>query len=245
MRRGINSLLKIAVDASQGTGGFTLVTLGRLCVCRLVTVRFRTNILASIRQNWQLCSKCANLLNNTLSNTPSLPSSTTFSETTPLEMQESNWATTTYNGDAMDIDSGVPLQAPRRGRHSSNPSSYRASRQRARVTRHVFFIPVSFNVPSPTDLDIIRAVRWSINRISNAGNIYTIAENLDPENRFPHVRIMLGAEHDNRELALLSAVRRLGLMMDMIQDGLGWLHELPYHHLHFQVELVRSRGMRR
>lgn len=160
-------------------------------------------------------------------------------------MQSSNWATTTHNGDAMDIDSGAPPSAPRGPRRQTQDTpTQRANRQYRRVTRHVFYIPVTFNVTSPSDMVIVGEARANISRMFNAGTAHTIAATFPPENGIPHVMIALSAKHDIRERALSSIFRRLGLMLDMMQDGLGWLHPLPYRHPYFKVELIRNQDER-
>ncbi|KAJ5350740.1 hypothetical protein N7541_008467 [Penicillium brevicompactum] len=183
---------------------------------------------------------------DTFPNIPFRQSSSPHATFSSSNMQSSNWATTTHDGDAMDIDSGAPPSAPRGPRRQTqNAPVQRANRQYRRVTRHVFYIPVTFNVTFPSDMVVVGEARSSISRMFNAGTAHTIAATFSPENRIPHVMIALSANHDNRERALSSVFRRLGQMLDMMQDGLGWLHPLPYRHPHFKVEVVHNYDERR
>lgn len=156
-------------------------------------------------------------------------------------MQHSTFATTAHDGDAMDIDTPSPVHhshipvSPR-----NNPTSITEQPHHEHVHRHLFYIPMqTHNIPT-LDYDIIRLARVSVTTLRRQG--LPIPDTLPVGNGVPHVYILIDSELDNRGHALQIASRRLGVMQDMIRDGLGWFTGLPYRHPNFEVKFIRNRS---
>lgn len=159
-------------------------------------------------------------------------------------MNNSNFATTTYDGDAMDIDtpSTNGSQTPRSGRrpdHSRNAL--------IPITRHVFRVPINFHrMDSPaTDLQVLSFIQRAVRSELGSSNTAVFPDVTPLGERRAHLMIMIGTEHRDRMRALNEVSRRLEIMIQMSEDGLGWLNPLPYHHPHFRVQLLRGRRLGR
>lgn len=160
-------------------------------------------------------------------------------------MLSSKFATTTDNGDAMDIDTPpsashrppLPPQGPSRPHPRPNI-----------ITRHVFYVPIMIRGMStpPTDLKVLYHALDVIHSDLAAGDIRNIPNSLAPGARQNHLMILIGLAHSDRMRALGTISRRLGTMIQMCEDELGWLNNLPYSHPNFEVQFLRGfvRGRR-
>jgi hypothetical protein len=69
----------------------------------------------------------------------------------------------------------------------------------------------------------------------------SIPEALPVGTGIPHLYILINTNNNDRVAALNVANRRLGVMQEMIRDGLGWF-SLPYRHPNFEVKFLRNRA---
>lgn len=152
--------------------------------------------------------------------------------------------------DAMEIDTQQPQSLPyaliqvaaagstvSNGSHKNNP-----------IYRHTFNIEIESQQPMRlSDVEIIRMARAHI-RLDRPQPSPMMLDELVNVPRYParaqprrlYVRIIIDAFSVDRETALIDADGRLGYMVGMAQDGLGWFPGLPWLHPHFQVRIRTS-----
>ncbi|KAK5789069.1 hypothetical protein VI817_008193 [Penicillium citrinum] len=152
--------------------------------------------------------------------------------------------------DAMEIDTHPPQSLPYsliqiatagltvpNGHHRNNP-----------VYRHTFNIEIESQQPIRlSDVEIIRMARARIRFDRPQPSPMMLDEILNAP-RYParaaprrlYVRIIIDTFSVDRETALIDADGRLGYMVGMAQDGLGWFPGLPWTHPHFQVRMRTS-----
>jgi hypothetical protein len=168
------------------------------------------------------------------------PARPTTPPQTPGTMMDSKFATTAHNGDAMDIDSPSPV------RHTRIPAAPRSTPREpeqtpnAHVHRHLFYIPIQAHTIPTLDHDMIRLARLAVN--THLRQRIPIPDTLPVGTGIPHLYILIDSEQNDRGAALSVTNRRLGVMQEMIRDGLGWFIGLPYRHANFEVKFIRNRA---
>lgn len=151
-------------------------------------------------------------------------------------MNASRYATTAHNGDAMDIDVESPVYI--RPSYPGNQRSLPTPGQPHEPISHLFYIPLQVTSTRMSELDILcSACTYLFNRQHSDTHI---SQSLPVGTGVPHLYIRIDTQQNDRDDALEIASRRLGLMLEMTQDGLGWI-SLPYRHSTFEVKFIRNR----
>lgn len=107
------------------------------------------------------------------------------------------------------------------------------------VYRHAFNIeirtPLNQRVP---DVEILRTARTRIRLDQQHSAAPPHVYGSQGPTRRCLVRIIIDTTSQNREEALVDADWRLGYMVEMTEDGMGWFPGLPWVHDHFEVRLI-------
>lgn len=150
-----------------------------------------------------------------------------------------NEAEDTFEPDPMELDP-MEIDTPEQAPAPASTGTRNEQSEENGIHRHIFYIPIRSR-PMPTrDLDVLAAARAEVARIQRAG--IPVMQTL-PERPGPHLYIRIATDRVSREHALADANLRMGIMQDMIRDGLGWFTGLPYRHPHFEVKFLRGRRL--
>ncbi|KAF3016665.1 hypothetical protein E8E15_006112 [Penicillium rubens] len=150
-----------------------------------------------------------------------------------------NEAEATYEPDPMELDP-MEIDTPEQEPAPASTGTRNEQSEESGIHRHIFYIPIRSR-PMPTlDLDVLTAARAEVARIQRAG--IPVLQTL-PERPGPHLYIRIDTDQASRDHALADANLRMGIMQDMIRDGLGWFTGLPYRHPHFEVKFLRGRRL--
>lgn len=151
-------------------------------------------------------------------------------------MNASRYATTAHNGDAMDIDVESPVYIRRL--NAGSQRNLPVPGQSHEPVSHLFYIPVQVTSVRMSEFDVLCSARTYLFNQQRSG--IHISQSLPVGTGVPHLYIRIDTEQNDRDNALETANCRLGVMLEMMQDGLGWFG-LPYRHSTFEVKFIRNR----